>query len=147
MWPNPQFPADLITLTEEILGGKLHFCAVSCGFDHINLRNPRWETSFLCSADETTYCHQETTRSHQLFLKKQLKPAKKVFARTLYVPFHKLRLSLAPKLKCALIMMKNGKLNNTVFNNANFDFRKLRSNLVPKINCALILMKIGTVND
>ena len=26
MWPNPdQFPADLITFTEEILNGKLHF--------------------------------------------------------------------------------------------------------------------------
>ena len=25
MWPNPQFPADLVTLTEEILNGKLHF--------------------------------------------------------------------------------------------------------------------------
>ena len=23
MWPNPQFPADLVTLTEEILNGKL----------------------------------------------------------------------------------------------------------------------------
>ena len=25
MWPNPQFPADLITLSEEILNGKLYF--------------------------------------------------------------------------------------------------------------------------
>ena len=25
MWPNPQFPADLITFTEEILNEKLHF--------------------------------------------------------------------------------------------------------------------------
>ena len=25
MWPNPQFPADLITSTEEVLHGKLHF--------------------------------------------------------------------------------------------------------------------------
>ena len=24
MWPNP-FPADLVTFTEEILSGKLHF--------------------------------------------------------------------------------------------------------------------------
>ena len=31
MWPNPQFPADLVTLIEEILNGKLHFlCSVSC---------------------------------------------------------------------------------------------------------------------
>ena len=26
--PNPQFPVDLVTFTEEILNGKLHFCAV-----------------------------------------------------------------------------------------------------------------------
>ena len=25
MWPNPQFPADLVTFTEEIINGKLHF--------------------------------------------------------------------------------------------------------------------------
>ena len=29
MWPNLQFPADLVTSTEEILNGKLHFlCSV-----------------------------------------------------------------------------------------------------------------------
>ena len=27
MWPNPQFPADLVTFTEEVLNGKLH-CAM-----------------------------------------------------------------------------------------------------------------------
>ena len=25
MWPNPQFPVDLVTFTEETLYGKLHF--------------------------------------------------------------------------------------------------------------------------
>ena len=31
MWPNPQFPANLVTFTEEILNGKLHFlCSVIC---------------------------------------------------------------------------------------------------------------------
>ena len=25
MWPNPQFPVDLVTFTEEILNGKLYF--------------------------------------------------------------------------------------------------------------------------
>ena len=25
MWPNPQFPADLVTFTEEIFNEKLHF--------------------------------------------------------------------------------------------------------------------------
>ena len=24
MWPNPPFPADLVTFTEDILNGKLH---------------------------------------------------------------------------------------------------------------------------
>ena len=28
MWPNPQETANLFTFTEEILNGKLHFCAV-----------------------------------------------------------------------------------------------------------------------
>ena len=29
MWPNPQFPADLVTFTEEILNVKLNFlCSV-----------------------------------------------------------------------------------------------------------------------
>ena len=30
MWPNPQFPADLVTFTAEILNGKLHFlCSIN----------------------------------------------------------------------------------------------------------------------
>ena len=30
MWPDPQFPADLVTFTEETLNGKLHFlCSVT----------------------------------------------------------------------------------------------------------------------
>ena len=29
MWPNPQFPADLLTFTEEIRNGKIDFlCSV-----------------------------------------------------------------------------------------------------------------------
>ena len=32
MWPNPQFPADLVTITGEILNGKLDFfCSVYDG--------------------------------------------------------------------------------------------------------------------
>ena len=27
MWPNPQFPADLVTFTGEILNGNFIFCA------------------------------------------------------------------------------------------------------------------------
>ena len=34
MWPNPQFPADLVTFAKEILNGKLHFlCGDFCTFD------------------------------------------------------------------------------------------------------------------
>ena len=29
MWPNPQFPTDLVTFTEEILNGKLHFLSTA----------------------------------------------------------------------------------------------------------------------
>ena len=30
MWPNPQKTADLVTFTEDILNGKLHFlCSVT----------------------------------------------------------------------------------------------------------------------
>ena len=28
MWPNPQFLADSVIFTEEMLYGKFHFCAV-----------------------------------------------------------------------------------------------------------------------
>ena len=35
MWPNPQFPADLVTFTEEILNAKLNFlCSVTCLASH-----------------------------------------------------------------------------------------------------------------
>ena len=30
MWPNPQFPADLVTFTEVMLNGKLHFLCSAC---------------------------------------------------------------------------------------------------------------------
>ena len=28
MWPAPQFPVDLVAFTEEIVNGKVQFCAV-----------------------------------------------------------------------------------------------------------------------
>ena len=35
MWPNPQFSADLITFTKEILKGELHFlCSVQTCIDY-----------------------------------------------------------------------------------------------------------------
>ena len=35
MWSNPQFPADLVTFTEEILNGKLHFL---CSAEYLRKR-------------------------------------------------------------------------------------------------------------
>ena len=32
MWPNPQFAGDVVTFTEKILNGKLHFCAMGDNF-------------------------------------------------------------------------------------------------------------------
>ena len=32
MWPNPQFPVDLVTFTEEILNWKLHFFCSAAPF-------------------------------------------------------------------------------------------------------------------
>ena len=37
MWPNPQYPADLVTFTEEILNGKLHFSCSECPIKRIQL--------------------------------------------------------------------------------------------------------------
>ena len=34
MWPNPQFPADLVTSTKEILNGKLHFLCRTTGLEY-----------------------------------------------------------------------------------------------------------------
>ena len=40
MGPNPQFPANLVTFTEEILNGKLHFlCSVVFQNRHLNVRS------------------------------------------------------------------------------------------------------------
>ena len=36
MWPNPQFPADLVTFTEEILKGKLIFLCSDVWYLHIS---------------------------------------------------------------------------------------------------------------
>ena len=35
MRPYPQFPADLVTFTEEILNGKLHFLCSACHEDDL----------------------------------------------------------------------------------------------------------------
>ena len=39
MWPNPQFAGDLVTFTEKILNGKLHFCAMGDNFSSKTSKN------------------------------------------------------------------------------------------------------------
>ena len=38
MWPNPQFPADLVTFTEETRKGKLDFlCSGKAGGENLEI--------------------------------------------------------------------------------------------------------------
>ena len=46
MWPNPQETADLVTFTEEILKGKLHFLCSSIQSMGMNILT-RWNSKFL----------------------------------------------------------------------------------------------------
>ena len=50
MWQNPQFPADLVKFTEEIINGKLHFlCSVINYLSILNKSIEHWkrlESSF-----------------------------------------------------------------------------------------------------
>ena len=43
MWSNPQETSDLVTFTEEILNGKLHFCTVSIII--CRTQNMKWTSS------------------------------------------------------------------------------------------------------
>ena len=45
MWPNPQFAANLVTFTEEILIGKLFLCSVWSWI--FNLLRKRWTMMLL----------------------------------------------------------------------------------------------------
>ena len=51
MWPNPHFPADMVTFIEEILNGKLDFLC-SDKVDNLNvnyLQNPAKKTFSVIS--------------------------------------------------------------------------------------------------
>ena len=55
MWPDPQFPADLVTFTEEIFNGKLHFfvqcmCFFNTSSVHLKLNLVSPKTKFNKSA-------------------------------------------------------------------------------------------------
>ena len=58
MWPNPSFPAVLVTFTEEILNGKLHFwcivlfskiCRLKWSISHHIIKN------LLCQREITVF--------------------------------------------------------------------------------------------
>ena len=46
MRPNPQFPADLVTFTGEILNGKLHFLC-SANENGINKAQSSWQSKIV----------------------------------------------------------------------------------------------------
>ena len=51
MWPNPQFPADLVTFTEEICNGKLHFLCSIISFGGTWFSGwPSWEQTISSTA-------------------------------------------------------------------------------------------------
>ena len=54
MSPNPQFPADLVTFTEEILNGKLHFFVVSCTFNLYPVLGIKGVTIYLLKPDSSS---------------------------------------------------------------------------------------------
>ena len=49
MWLNPQFPADLVTFTGEILNGNLIFCSVN-GMRNIENLRINVKNKVLCPA-------------------------------------------------------------------------------------------------
>ena len=53
---NPQFPADLVTFTEEILNGKLHFlCSVS--FTFLLTKSKSTSLENFQSSDAASHCN------------------------------------------------------------------------------------------
>ena len=50
MWPDLQENADLVTFTEEILDGKLHFL---CSVSDINLLNKSLQTMLTLALNKT----------------------------------------------------------------------------------------------
>ena len=74
MWPNPQFLADLVTFTEEILNGKLHFlCNAKEIFKHVTeirekfaffIRRCKWNESKFHSQDFHHFVKSVQIRSY-----------------------------------------------------------------------------------
>ena len=53
MWPNPQETADLVTFTEEIINGKLHFLCSVIKLTKICKENQMWNVLYIRVYDVT----------------------------------------------------------------------------------------------
>ena len=53
MWPKPQSPADLVTFTEEILNGKLHFLCSMRSIVHEVYERNILSYMFISKTDES----------------------------------------------------------------------------------------------
>ena len=113
MWPNPQFPADLVTFTEEILNGKLHF--LCSDVNPISTKgNAQGETtsnflpltssySYLCQYEtrikfSTKPCAKEAA-DHRCFIELLLQKFRKIHRKTpaveyVFQPFTVLNLGM-----------------------------------------------------
>ena len=66
MWPKPQDTADLITFTEEILNGKLHFLCSATLSEWINI----WMEEINC--DESKKSYSKVTSSTKWYPKNDI---------------------------------------------------------------------------
>ena len=80
MWPNPQFPVDLVTFTEYILNGKLHLFCSENFYKHLfyrTLPDDYQKQPFVdvlqtrCSCPEV-FCKKGGCRNFAKFIGKQL---------------------------------------------------------------------------
>ena len=71
MWPNPHFPADLVTFTGGILNGKLHFlCSVNLQW---------WHHQYLSKKSELNSFHLPTLLSTETYLEPSRAPTMDFF--------------------------------------------------------------------
>ena len=67
MWPNPQETADLVTFTEEILNGKLHFLCIPPSIRYKDYEN-YWINIFLLDylVDKKQFSREKLMNSEKL---------------------------------------------------------------------------------
>ena len=125
MWPNPQETADLVTFVEEILNGKLNFCAVISGYHTVK---PFYST-------------------HLRFLKKVSAITKCLLYKRFYViftgsKFHKFRVfcPILRKLVSSKIIAKS------VITHLMFKYRSVSNKNIWKLNNSLFLFSLNVVS-